>query len=119
TSPDPVAEAVTAGEDWGRRLATDPSRPRHHGPATSAVTALLADLGFAPEPAAATPGRVRLTRCPLLEVARQYPDVVCAVHLGLVRGALREYGAAPDHVDLKPFAEPGGCLLHLKRGETA
>lgn len=120
TTADPVAEAVTAGQGWGHRLATDPAHPRHRGPAAarSAVTALLTDLGFSPEPAAA-PHRVRLTRCPLLEVARQYPDVVCAVHLGLIKGAVREYGGAPEQVDLEPFAEPDACLLHLERGETA
>jgi hypothetical protein len=33
------------------------------------------------------------------------------VHLGLVRGALEEYGADPTGSDLVPFAEPGACLL--------
>ena len=42
-----------------------------------------------------TPPRVRLARCPLLEAAHRHPEVVCAVHLGIVRGALEEYGADP------------------------
>ena len=33
------------------------------------------------------------------------------MHLGLVRGALEEYGADPAGSDLVPFAEPGACLL--------
>jgi predicted ArsR family transcriptional regulator len=76
------------------------------------VVSLFDDLGFAPE----SDGRastVRLTRCPLLEAARRYPDVVCAVHLGLTRGALEEYGADTEGARLLPFAEPGACVLHL------
>jgi predicted ArsR family transcriptional regulator len=54
---------------------------------------------------------VRLTRCPLLEAAHRHPDVVCAVHLGIVRGALDEQGADPSGTALAPFAEPGACVL--------
>jgi hypothetical protein len=39
--------------------------------------------------------------------------VVCGVHLGIVRGALEEYGADSDRTDLQPFAEPGACRLDL------
>ena len=69
--------------------------------------------GFEPE-ADATATTVRLTRCPLLEAAHRSPEVVCSVHLGLVSGALEEYGADPEGSDLVPFAEPGACLLHLQ-----
>jgi len=56
---------------------------------------------------------VRLTLCPLLEAAHKHPDVVCGVHLGIVRGALEEYGADPTGTDLLPFSEPGACRLEL------
>ena len=77
------------------------------------VVALLDEVGFEPE-ADATATTVRLTRCPLLEAAHRSPEVVCSVHLGLVSGALEEYGADPEGSDLVPFAEPGACLLHLQ-----
>ncbi|MGN6131795.1 MAG: transcriptional regulator, partial [Nocardioidaceae bacterium] len=79
------------------------------------VVALLDDIGFAPE-ADDRNTVVRLPRCPLLEAAHKNPDIVCSVHLGLVRGALEEYGGDPDGTDLLPFAEPGACRLH--RGGT-
>ena len=75
---------------------------------------LFDDLGFAPE-ADVRATSVRLTRCPLLEAAHRYPDVVCGVHLGLTEGALEEYGAEPGDARLVPFAEPGACRLHLMR----
>jgi predicted ArsR family transcriptional regulator len=59
---------------------------------------------------------VRLTRCPLLEAAHRTPEVVCGVHVGIVRGALVERGASPAGTALTPFAEPGACRLVLPAG---
>jgi predicted ArsR family transcriptional regulator len=79
------------------------------------VVDLLEELGFAPSPDARA-GVVKLRRCPLLEAAHQYPEVVCGVHLGVVRGALEELGASPEQTEctaLHPFSEPGACRLEL------
>lgn len=113
-SSTPRADAVAAGTDWGRELA------RHRGSRPGAdderarrrVLDLLEDLGFAPQ-TDQQGHTVRLTRCPLLEAAHRYPDVVCGVHLGIVRGALAEHGATSAGTELQPFAEPGACLLEL------
>lgn len=113
-SPSPVEDAVVAGQRWGRDLAGQRgARPDQTADgARRKVVELLDDLGFAPQPE--DQGEtVRLTRCPLLEAAHRYPDVVCGVHLGLARGALESYGADGDDVGLVPFAEPGACRLHL------
>ena len=112
TSPHPVADAATAGEEWGRQLARD--RGAVPGPAEAArdeVVALLDDLGFRPEQSADDRATLRLTRCPLLQAAHQHPEVVCAVHLGIVRGALAEHGADPTGTELEPFEGPGACRL--------
>ena len=112
TSPNPRADAILAGEEWGHDLAhnrgaapASPESAREH------VGALLDDLGFEPHSEPGAPEIVRLTRCPLLEAAHKHPDVVCGVHLGIVRGALAEYGADPAGSNLLPFVEPGACLL--------
>jgi predicted ArsR family transcriptional regulator len=114
TSAHPEADAVAAGVDWGHQLAAGRGveAPSTAAGARRAVVALLDDIGFAPQPNERGTV-VRLTRCPLLEAAHKYPDIVCGVHLGLVRGALEEYGADPEGTDLLPFAEPGACRLHL------
>lgn len=111
TSSDPEADALDAGDTWGRSLVTDLSAgsPAH---ARRQVVGLLARLGFDPS-GDARGTRVRLRRCPLLDVARAQPDIVCPLHLGLVRGALAELGGDPQRAHLRPFAEPGACLLHL------
>jgi predicted ArsR family transcriptional regulator len=113
TSDSPREDAIAAGAEWGHTLARgrDNETPGEASARTRVLT-LLDDLGFAPE-AEGSHSTVRLTRCPLLETAEQYPDVVCGVHLGLVRGALQEYGADATGTELLAFAEPGACLLDL------
>lgn len=113
--------AVTAGTEWGHELAG--RRPgARAGPevagapraaeARNRVIRMLRSYGFAPRPAAEGPV-VRLTRCPLLETAREHPEVVCSVHLGIVRGALEVFGGETAGAALEPFAEPGACRLIL------
>lgn len=111
-SPDPQRDAADAGESWGRQLARDRgASPLPPEEARAQVVELLDDLGFDPSPEEEHPEHVRLTRCPLLEAAHRQPDVVCSVHLGLVRGVLAEYGASADGSALQPFSEPGACRL--------
>ncbi|HJR51206.1 MAG TPA: helix-turn-helix domain-containing protein [Gemmatimonadales bacterium] len=120
TSSRPHEDAVVAGTEWGHELARGrASRPgRGEDRHRRQVVELLDRIGFASETDEDTT-IVRLTRCPLLEAAHRYPDVVCGVHLGIVRGALEEYGADPAGTDLVPFAEPGACLLRLARTPDA
>ena len=131
-SAHPCADAIEAGRMWGRELVrgAQPGQAQGSGPTASpsavakrrTVVALLDALGFAPS----TDTRVsvvRLRRCPLLEAAHRNPEVVCSVHLGLVRGALEELGADPGHTEviaLQPFSEPGACRLDMfARSKTA
>lgn len=114
TDDDPAGAAALAGEGWGRELARDRgATPGSARAAREEVIRLLDDLGFTPKSVPARPAEVRLTRCPLLQAAYRHPEVVCAVHLGIVQGALSEYGADPAGSVLVPFAEPGACRLVL------
>jgi predicted ArsR family transcriptional regulator len=112
TSDEPVAVAAAAGEEWGHELARDRGAVRSTAElARRHVIQLLDELGYEPETTGNSSAQVRLTRCPLLEAAHRHPEVVCGVHLGIVRGALEEYGADPAGCELVPFAEPGACRL--------
>ena len=121
SSAHPEDDAIGAGQDWGHSLAAG---RRHDAGADTAgrgvaaqVRDLLDNLGFAPQgEVGADGGDLRLTRCPLLEVATEEPEIVCNVHLGLVVGALEEYGAPDPDAELTPFAEPGACVLRLRGG---
>jgi predicted ArsR family transcriptional regulator len=114
---DATAQAREAGRRWGRDLSRERGaapRPSIEEARTEAV-ALLGDLGFIPEIDESV-SRVRLTRCPLLQAAHVNRDVVCTLHVGLVQGALEQYGAADEPVTLVPFAEPGACVLTFSDG---
>lgn len=112
TSSDPDHDARAAGRDWGREL-IDPTMTADDDP-RRAVLDILTRLGFAPDADGEVVGRgIALRRCPLLEVARRYPAVVCRVHLGIVEGLLESLGAATEGLDLIAFAEPGACRLLL------
>lgn len=116
TSPDPRADALAAGDRWGRDLvAREQAADAPH--ARRSVVRLLDRLGFSPAPDGSDHA-VELRRCPLLDAALRTPEVVCAVHLGLTRGALDALGAPTDRTTLEPFALPGACLLHLDATEA-
>jgi predicted ArsR family transcriptional regulator len=119
TSSHPGRDATAAGEEWGHELARNRAASAD-GPeaARDLVLDLLDDLGFEPRRDAEDPAEVRLIRCPLLGAAQRHPEIVCGVHLGIVRGSLEEYGADPTGSALHPFAEPGACRLVIPPHEA-
>ncbi len=127
--PQPGRAATEAGRVWGGYLTKRPA-PFERVDAADAVERLvgvLAEIGFDPEveKADASAGadrpagkdtagaRVRLRHCPFREVAEHHRDVVCALHLGLMQGALAELRAPVAADRLDPFVEPSLCLAHL------
>jgi predicted ArsR family transcriptional regulator len=130
--PDPARRAAEAGSAWGRQLASRmrsgaPNRPGH-GAETGRVRPeeparrlvwLLDELGFAPHLRVTDEGvQVDLRHCPFLELAQARAQVVCPVHLGLMRGAMDAWDA-PVTVDrLEAFAQPDLCVAHLAAAET-
>ncbi|MEU8799929.1 helix-turn-helix domain-containing protein [Spirillospora sp. NPDC048819] len=107
--------AAQAGREWGRFLVDRPPpfKRMTDEEAAERLTALLDDLDFAPKPDGDV---IRLRHCPFLELAEEYGPLVCDVHLGLMQGALTELDAPVEADRLEPFAEPGACLAHLRRG---
>ena len=111
---DPLAATREVSRHWAgeivARMQLEPQRTPKAGRAQ--VVAVLDEMGYAPRPDARL-DRVSLTRCPLLQVASNVPEVVCNVHQGLVAELLDVSGADPERVTLQPFAEPGACALRL------
>ncbi len=120
--PDPAQASTEAGQAWGRYLAQRPA-PLERIDAAEAcrrLTSLLADLGFAAESVATTPGiQIRLRHCPFHELAEKSQTVVCSLHLGLMQGALAEMGAPLSADGLDPFVEPSLCLAQLHPAPAA
>ncbi|MGC5627914.1 helix-turn-helix transcriptional regulator [Georgenia sp. Z1344] len=114
--PDAGSIAHEAGRAWAADLepaddATNADDETRSSP-TAIVVDLMRRLGYEPQHEAGTP-RVTLHSCPLLEAAAETPEVVCAVHHGLVRGALEARGAGDVPTSLEPFASPGTCVLRV------
>lgn len=112
--PDAAVAAVAAGERWGRAAAAGLPSAITDADAVHRLVDLLDEVGFAPEHPRAPDEPIRLRHCPFLSLARERGDVVCAVHLGLMRGALAEMGAPLDAVAIEPFVKPDLCLAHLQ-----
>ncbi|WP_158252036.1 MULTISPECIES: metalloregulator ArsR/SmtB family transcription factor [unclassified Cryobacterium] len=142
--PSGAAAAAEAGRRWGREMAeTDAglsdAQPGAVPPASvGRIVQILDEVGFEPRlgaagdagaagaagaaddvafgGAAAAPVDVviELHRCPFLDVAKDHSDVVCAVHRGLMEGALERLHSPGVGVTLEPFARPGVCLAHLE-----
>jgi predicted ArsR family transcriptional regulator len=117
--PEPAATATGAGERWGRTMVANVAPTPTATEAVDRLVMLLDDAGFAPERPAGTGDPIRLRHCPFGPLAREHPAVVCGVHLGLMRGALRELGAPLDAIRLEPFVAPDLCIAHLGPRETA
>jgi predicted ArsR family transcriptional regulator len=115
TSPDPGAAAEAAGRNWGGYLIEHITPSHQPGAAEAAqrLTAMMADLGFAPEPDGDPAERIRLRHCPFLELAEENSSTLCPLHLGLMQGALTEIRAPIEATSLEPFAEPDACIVHL------
>lgn len=112
--PQVVAEG--AGRAWGSYLADKPEPFANVSPeeATEKVVRLFSELGFMPEAVEdAEAPKILLHRCPFREVAEANQEVVCAVHLGMLKGALAEMGAPLQATRLVPFVKPTLCIAHL------
>ncbi len=108
--------AAMAGERWGRQAAStlrDGDPGRHEADPVEAVVTLMAEAGFEPEVPAAPDGELWLHACPFLPIEGRHLQVVCGVHLGFMRGALRELGSTRDVVALDSLVRPDLCVAHL------
>jgi predicted ArsR family transcriptional regulator len=122
TMPEPGSAAEEAGRQWGGYLAEQP--PPYQQPsaaeAIAELTSIMEDLGFAPHTEAGTDDRsyrVCLRQCPFREVAERHRDVICSLHLGLMRGALDRMRAPVTAGRLDPFVEPSLCVAQLTASE--
>lgn len=98
--------ARAASFAWGKSTAE--GRPTAHPRA--GLAHLLQDTGFAP--ISTRPDVIDLHRCPFADLIAEHRDVICAVHAGVIDGALDGWGAADPAVVLDPLVEPGVCRVH-------
>ena len=109
---DPQAAAEEAGRRFGARSVDEAGIGDGPSAALERVVRMLDDIGFQPELA---PGgaEIRLRHCPFHELARDRQEVVCGIHLGLIRGALQQLGAPEEALRLVPFVTPSLCVVQI------
>lgn len=117
-----LAADLGTGPEWaeqaGRRWADGQVPAREAGSwdeGTRHVDELFARLGFSPRLVDDTRQRhLELSACPFRDLARAHPEIVCSVHLGLLRGALTRLRVpAADRAALRPFVEPELCIADV------
>ncbi len=117
--PDGDLGAQAAGERWGRRMALEAADRAPGSSWRDGLVEILGEAGFAPEAPADEDDPILLRHCPFGTLAHDHREVVCGVHLGLIRGALHELGAPFGAANLEPHAEPDLCLVRLERRSGA
>lgn len=121
--------AEAAGINWAMRelpvpLANGAARIGAFNRTVLATDALFVEMGFEsriePAPARAentgagsSQVDLRLHACPFVAMAKDQPEIVCAAHLGVMRGYLDVLGAADTSAILIPWDTPGSCLARI------
>ncbi|ABK52274.1 transcriptional regulator [Acidothermus cellulolyticus 11B] len=110
--------ARKTGRQWGQHLVERPapSEQISTDEAVRRVNAVLDAIGFRPEMRKLDGETEFLLRhCPFREVALRHTDIVCALHRGLIEGAVGELHAPLEVMDLRPFVTPTLCTARLRR----
>ena len=107
--------AEMAGKAWGAELligqSSDPAD------ALPRLVDCLDTMGYQPHLVDGPPPSIELKPCPYAALAGEDPDIVCRLHLGLVRGLLHE--GDPWKVDaLEPYVTPELCVVRLSAKDT-
>lgn len=119
-----AAAGLAAGRAWGGKLDTAGEPVESVRDAKDRVVSLMSELGFAPERDSRENGArdpeegavVRLTACPLRDLARTHTEVVCGVHRGLLAALLERSGAQGTvEAELVPFVAEEMCEVRLRR----
>lgn len=109
--------AVAAGRRWAEQQV--PAADVSWEAAVDGIGRVFDRLGFGPRRVddGGAGRRFALDHCPFRDVARAHPEIVCAVHLGLMRGALARAGQAEaaGAAVLSPFVGPELCMAEVPR----
>ncbi len=123
--PDGLERAKAIGRKWGSDQAKELEvgrTPRGLDRDVHRLNTLLNDMGFESDKPSAQ--QICVKACPFLDdvKARDIEEVgtvdlhpVCAVHLGVMKGALEEWGADLEVTNLVPFARVDRCTINLSR----
>ena len=107
-------EALAAGYEQGQVEAAATASRAGRASCTDAVVRLLRRLGFDPESVADNDGTttVAFTRCPFQTLADDNPELVCALHRGLLEGFVDTHGGG-EVLDFGSLVDRRPCRVQL------
>ncbi len=116
--PDGPERALEAGMDWGDGIRAELVAGSPSQPPLDRLVDGMASLGYEPELVGDDQPVLNLRPCPYGPLAIDDPEIVCQMHLGLMRGVL-----GPDQpwevTGVEPWALPTTCRVTLQRRKTA
>jgi len=113
--PEVGKEMYDVGLQWGSYLTSRPApfETLDEDEIGHRVMDKLDALWFAPELKDTPSPHFILHNCPFIESAKEAPDVVCRLHVGMVNGSLAELRSTMRVVELEPMIQPHTCLAWL------
>lgn len=112
-----LLEVIRTGsdpEEVGRRAATQQRSTASTGDAVADITAAMARQGFEPETTTGRSGpEIVLHHCPVATAAEADERIICALHLGMVEGLAKGFGAVVDELVARD-PSLGQCRLRLR-----
>ena len=108
--------AEVTGMAWGAELLV--GQPSEPPAALPRLVDCLIRTGYQPRLLDGPPPSIELRPCPYAALAREDPDTVCRLHLGLLRGLLRD-GDPWEVAALEPYATPELCIVRIAARNAA
>ncbi len=107
----PAERAENAGREWAKSSIPEREQaPRPLGQVTAEVNALFTEIGFEPKMLDTDEGvAFELHACPFGAIAAEHPEIVCNIHLGLLRGAMERLTGSGHQAKITPWATPTMC----------
>ena len=116
----PSERAEQAGREWAK--SSIPEREPGRRPLTQVsaeVNALFTEIGFEPELMDTADGvEFELHACPFGAIAAEHPEIVCNIHLGLLRGTMERLIGAGYKAKITPWVTPTMCKAAIEYQES-
>ena len=110
------SRAEAAGMAWGAELLV--GQPSEPAAALRRLVDRLTKTGYQPRLVDGAPPSIELRPCPYAALAGEDPDTVCRLHLGLLRGLLRD-GDPWEVAGLEPYVTPELCIVRIAAKDAA
>lgn len=117
----PAERAEQAGREWAKS-----SIPEHESGArplaqvAAEVNAMFTEIGFEPQMINAADGvEFELHACPFGAVAAEHPEIVCNIHVGLLRGTLERLAGEGYTAKITPWVTPTMCQAAIRFKEDS